>query len=107
MTGNKLARSRAAKTMARARERAVATRATTMAIVSREATSTVAMTVAILPAMAMVDSVLDVGNDPLGGSDNSITGCRPPGDCYCEIVCPELCANSVVFTGKARLGNQQ
>jgi len=25
--------------------------------------------------MAMVDSVLDVGNDPLGGSDDSITGC--------------------------------
>jgi len=68
--------------------RAVATRATTWAIVSRAATSTVAMAAAILPAMAMVDSVLDVGNDPLGGSDDSITGCRPPGDCYCEIVCP-------------------
>jgi len=70
-----MARSRAAKTMARARAGALATRATTRAIVSRAATSTVAMAVAILLAMAMVDSVLDVGNDPLGGSDNSITGC--------------------------------
>jgi len=59
------------------------------------------MAVIIELAMAMVDSVLDVGNDPLGGSDDSITGYQPSGDCYHEIVCPEFCANSVVFDGAA------
>jgi len=45
------------------------------------------------------------GNFPLGGSDDSISGWPPVGSC-CETVGVDFCVNSVVFAGKAWLGNQ-
>jgi len=49
---------------------------------------------------------LNVVNDPFGGSNNSLTGCQSQEVCCHQIIHPELCANSVVFTGNVRLGNQ-
>ena len=51
----------------------------------------------------MLCGVSDVGNFPLCGSENSITGCQPSGDSCCKTDDVDFCANSVVFAGEAQL----
>ena len=51
----------------------------------------------------LLHGVSDVGNFPLCGTENSITGCQPSGDSCCKTDDVDFCANSVVFAGEAQL----